>query len=57
MTAQDAFYSKLFHVVVIFLIALYVVFVQKSQDTVESVSRRPNLARPFYLNNSSHQKG
>ncbi len=34
---EHSFASKLFHVIVITLIAIYVVFVQKSQSTVESV--------------------
>ncbi len=36
---EHSFASKLFHIVVILLVTVYVVFVQKSQSTVESVVR------------------
>ncbi len=49
--------SKLFHVVVITLIAVYVVFVQKNQDTVESVSKSAKPLHAPHVNSSSYQKG
>ncbi len=54
---EYTFYSKLFHVVVITLIAVYVVFVEKNRRVVESVSMPVKLAHAPHANNRSYQKG
>ncbi len=54
---EYSFPTKLLHVVVILLIAVYVVFVQKSQSTVESVVRPDKTVHAPHVSNCSNQKG
>ncbi len=49
---QSTFSSRLLHVVVVIMIAIYVVFAEKSESTVESVSRSVKTAHA-----STYQKG
>ncbi len=49
--------SKLLHVAMIILIAIYVVFVDNKRSTVESVSEPIKPDHAPHANNCSHQKG
>ncbi len=54
---EHSFPTKLLHVVVILLIAVYVVFVKKSRSVVESVPKPAKTLHAPHVNNCSHQKG
>ncbi len=48
---------KLFQVIVITLIAMYVVFVEKNRSVVESVYQPDEVVHAPHVKNCSYQKG
>ncbi len=54
---ERSFPTKLLHVAVIAMIAIYVVFVQKNRSVVESASQTTKPSHAPHANNCSYQKG